>query len=482
MEFNRCLAVNRLELCRDHSTIKYEFYDGPKKDMVSLKALLIQLSESKKSQTFILRGPIRSGITMLMKQVCASWANQYALREFPLVLYIDVKSSDPDATLQDFVQSQFPGVVTKDVWQWIYKRKGKGVLFILDGCESFEGQDFVKSKVIVTCTKHLPFNTGRVNRLELLGLSDAQIAKQAVTSLGPDQAGDLLLYLSENAVIKSLVSTPVYLASVIYVFTHAQPDQLPTTLTQLFAALTYLLALTVSVKELKLPLGFTPQALVQDKELKGLAASQYGAWVLFRNNLTEVVVIQQISQLGFDAMTEVFHLLQLDHFHKAITTKHTPSANTQYFTFTVPLLREFLVALWIHSQSQYEILMSIKYKKFPHLWQFFAGLSNTTAKEIHSLLRDNLRNRTGIVKCLLESAGGDVMNLEPPLVYNIIPDMEKEVCNVHCIVQTCMYPPHTKIDCTLMPVTVWELSRCLAIPCHLLQDNIRFCCVITSLR
>ena len=446
MEFNQSLAIVPVE---------HDARFDLKEEIVSVKDFLTRISEANKS-TFIVMGPRGFGKTVQMKQLCVYWAKQYALREFPLVLYIDAKSTRSNGTLHDYVQSQFPGVVTKDVWQWIYKREGQGVLFIMDGYEGGKDvdADLKLSTIISTCT-HLPSR--------LLGLSDTQIAKQAVVSLGPDQAGDFLLYLSENLVIKTLVSSPVYLAAVIYVFTHVQPDRFPTTLTQMFASLTYLLALNACKKELQLPVGFTPQMLVQYCQETG-------------NQADVTQIIQQMCQLATE--NEVFQLHQQGQFQGAFL--HRSSENSQFFTFTVPLLQDFLAALQIHIQSLDEKLISMSYDEFPRTWQFYAGLSNITTTEFQCLLEDHLEDEMGIVKCLLESAGGDVMKLEPTLC--VTPNLMEEACTVHCIAQSCGCLPHTQYDSydsILELVSVWELSKCLASPCCLL-DNTR--CTITVLK
>ena len=407
------------------------------------KNLLTRLSEAKKSITFDIMGPRGSGKTVLMKQVSAYWAKQYTLREFPLVLYINLKSSDPDATLQDIVQSQFPGVVTENVWQWIEQRKGKGVLFIMDGYEKDQDIGLEMSTNITTSTQFRQGLPSKLCNIRLFGLSDAQIAKQAVTSLGPDKASDFLLYLSENPVIKSLISSPVYLAAVIYVFTHAQPDQLPKTWTQLFASLTYQLVLNASGKELKLPRYFTPH------------------YTEAENQADVDFALQQFCLMGIHVMShEVF---QSTSSHKSFTADYIPPAST---STTVPLLQEFLAAWWIHVHSAN---VSVSYSSYPYIWQFYAGLSDASASRY--LLEDHLDDAMGIVNCLSENAAGEV--IKGPLC-NVI-CIKNELLTVHSISHICWCLPHTTLleikHCILEPAALQELFKYLAPTCCLPNCN-----------
>ena len=469
MEFNRSLAIVPLEQCHYRAS-QYEFFIGPRKELISVKNLLTRLSEAKKSATFVIMGPRGSGKTVLMKQVSTYWAKQYTLREFPLVLYINLKSSDPDATLQDIVQSQFPGVVTENVWQWIEQRKGKGVLFIMDGYEKDQDIGLEMSTNITTSTQFRQGLPSKLCNIRLFGLSDAQIAKRAVTSLGPEHASDFLLYLSENPVIRSLISSPVYLAAVIYVFTHAQPDQLPKTWTHLFASLTYQLVLNASGKELKLPRYFTPHYTVLPRSRHSLKIKTLIKTLFRRHQATEAenqadvdFALQQFCLMGIHVMSH--EVIQSTSSHKSFTADYIPPAST---STTVPLLQEFLAAWWIHVHSAN---VSVSYSSYPYIWQFYAGLNDASASRY--LLGDHLDDTMGIVNCLSENAAGEVT--KGPLC-NVI-CIKNELLTVRSISHICWCLPYTTDPlleikhCILEPAALQELFKYLAPTCCLPNCN-----------
>ena len=480
------------------SASQYEVFDGTEnKDIISSKTLLNRLSQ-KESNIFILSGPRGSGKTVLMKQLCACWAKQYALREFLLVLYINMKSRDPDGKLQYSVQNQLHGIITEDVWQWIDQKRGKDVLFILDGYEEDPAAVGLEmSTNIATCTYFYKNLQSRIKfcSIQLLGLSDGQIAKEVVSTLGPGHASDFLLYLSENPDIKSiLVSSPVNLVAVIYVFSHVQPNQLPTTLTQLFTSLTYLLVLSACEEELKLPDDFNPQMLLVYAEGNSTSlehtakhsALHRPTWIAdapeagIREDVTDA--LQQICQMGFDLMgQQVFQSAQLQHniLYSFFITDHNPPemAFTEPSpTFTVPLLQEFLAAWWILGHIA---RMSVSCATFPYIWQFYAGLSDASA--INDLLGDHLDDKMSIMNCLFENAGGEIT--KRPFCNMIC--IKNELLSVHSISHICWCLEHTinpqleLRDCILEAAALWEMSKYLVSTCCLLQCNH---CNLTVLR
>ena len=492
IQFNRFLGIPR----RKTSLLKESHLhcDSSENTVVMSAKSLLNLIVEIKARVFILCGPKGSGKTVQMKKVCVYWANQYTLREFPLALYINM-TTNTNCTWQESVHSMFYNDgLASDIVQWIEHNKGEGVLFILDGYTHGYEQDktllhnllsadsLTNSKFIVTTTSSVKFILKavcieNVIPLELLGLSDTQIAKQAVVSLGPDQAGDFLLYLSENPVIKTLVSSPMYLAAVIYVFTHVQPDQLPKTWTQFFASLTFLLALSASGKELKLPNGFTTQTLVQCIQERHRHTDDTGC-------LAEVNVLHKISHLSFKMLNRGGLMINQEQFFPEFFTSHdilhTGEGTTrkQCYTFTVALLQEFLASLWIYLKTlnnKNAKLLPRTYSWYPYILQFHAGVSTSATKSL-PLLGNPAHEALSFVGCLYEAAAAGDMNVP------IQPTVCDKVLSAHSIHQICQYASNSCVEfeqCYLEGAAVKELVKCLTVYC---PPNCSAHCAITVLR
>ena len=101
---------------------------------MSMKLVLNKITQ-KENRVFIFKGPPGCGKTELMSRLCNYWARNYGLREYSLVLYVNIWDLHQDCSLQDLINRQFKcsTAVSKEVYRWIQEEKGKGVLFLLDG-------------------------------------------------------------------------------------------------------------------------------------------------------------------------------------------------------------------------------------------------------------------------------------------------------------------------------------------------------------
>ena len=226
--------------------------------VISMKSMLNKITQ-KESRVFVFNGPPGCGKTELISRVCSTWAKCHALREFSLVLYVNIWDLHQGCTLQDMIDRQFTGstVFREKVCHWIEEEKGNGILFILDGfCHTCLLQsplkrrdvlydilsgssNFSKSTVLIATTcldfvKPLPSN---FTQFDILGLSDEQIGRQVIQHLEKTRAVDFLTYLAENPEVGVLVSLPLWLIGSMYICAHVSYDDLPVTWTELYTSL-----------------------------------------------------------------------------------------------------------------------------------------------------------------------------------------------------------------------------------------------------
>ena len=229
---------------------------------LSMKAVLNMVTH-RKWRVYIFKGPPGCGKTELISRVCDYWARHYALREFILVLYVNIWNLHRGFSLQDVIERQFKDstVNNEEICQWIKKKKGHGVLFILDGfcCEYlYQSQlhsgdvlyqilsgssNFSEARVVVAstcCSDIIRYIHCKYIKIEVLGLSDGQIGKEIVQHFDNEGAVDCLSYLAENAEIYALVSSPTYLIATMYIITHIPYDTLPITWTQFYISIVVL--------------------------------------------------------------------------------------------------------------------------------------------------------------------------------------------------------------------------------------------------
>ena len=229
---------------------------------LSMKSVLNKIAQ-RESRVFLFKGPPGCGKTELISRVCRYWARQHALREFSLVLYVNVWDLHQDCSLEDLIDIKFKGdiISSRKICRWIEEEKGNGILFILDGfCREYlyrssltevevlydilsDYGDYSKSTVVVatTCSDFVEPVCQKYIQFDILGLSNEQIGHQVIQHFDTKKAVDFLSYLAENPEIKGLVSSPSCLIGTMYVFAHISYDNLPATWTQLYTSLVVLI-------------------------------------------------------------------------------------------------------------------------------------------------------------------------------------------------------------------------------------------------
>ena len=229
---------------------------------LSIKSVLNKIAQ-RENRVFVFKGPSGCGKTELMSRVCSYWARRYALREFTLLLYVNVWDIYHDCSLQDLIDRHFKGstAFSEKICHWIKEEKGNELIFLLDGfCREYLDQspmhsrdvlhdilsgtsDLSKSTVVIatTCSGFVKPLCYKYIQFEILGLSGEQIGKQVVQHFEKNRAVDFLRYLAGHPEVLSSVSSPSFLIGTMYVFAHISDEMnLPTTLTQWYTSLVVL--------------------------------------------------------------------------------------------------------------------------------------------------------------------------------------------------------------------------------------------------
>ena len=265
-KFNQRLGIvqNAPLLSELDYTSCYEMMDQFPSEIqeLSMKSMLNKIAQ-RVSRVFIFKGPPGCGKTELMSRVCSYWARHYALREFTLVLYVNVWDVHQGCSLRDLIDRHFKGnaAFSEKISHWIKEEKGNGIIFLLDGfCREYLDQSplhsgdvlhsilsgsscLSESTVIIatTCSGFVKPLCYEYIQFEILGLSDKQIGSQAVQHFDKKRAVDFLRYLAGNPEVLASVSSPSSLIETMYVFAHISDDSdLPITLTQLYTSLVVL--------------------------------------------------------------------------------------------------------------------------------------------------------------------------------------------------------------------------------------------------
>ena len=307
------------------------------------------------------------------------------------MFWIDCSQFQDRAMALNRLISQLLPIETQNISKWIMNRRGKDVVFILDEYDEEQSGDvfhnltsrkFLPKSVVLIASTYTP-NRIRVKQFEFLNLTEIQISKQVVKffCFKPLKVEGFYLYLNNNPDMRLLVSSPVYLYTLLFVgnkLLDTHSHELPVTWTELFTNMTlFLLQSTFQ----KLPQIRTPPGSVS--ELPSTVQS----------------FLHELSTVAFENLTaESFHLTLaaarcLGH-GSGFALVHPYSkplchSEKQCFQFSSPLLQQFLAALHVHSlplSKQTELMVHKSELNF--LWQFFAGL---LVSESYDRFR-NLRN------------------------------------------------------------------------------------------
>ena len=368
----------------DYSNCYYDMQDEFPSSVipVSVKSLVNVCTSSDHPRSskscIVIKGAPGQGKSFLLSKLCQYWALGYGMRSITLMFWVDCSQfQNRTATLNQLLSQLLP-IETQDISKWIENKQGKGVVFILDGYDQLQSdgvfhnlasQKFLPKSVVLILSTCIPPEISGVKHFELLNLTDHQISKQVLQFFGfsPSKVQGFYLYLNNNPDMRQLASSPVYLYTLLFVYSelfNISSHELPVTWTELFTSMIMLLLQSAFSK---LPQNKTPPGSVSEQPC------------------TVQLFLHELSSLAFENLTaESFYLTWpaarcLGH-RSGFALVHPYSkplchSEKQCFQFSSQLLQQFFAALHVHSLPLAKQTQLMEHKsELNFLWQFFAGL------------------------------------------------------------------------------------------------------------
>ena len=449
----------------DYSKCYYDIQDEFPSSVipVSMKSLVNACASSahpwSSDLCILIKGAPGQGKSFLLSKLCQYWALGYGMRSITLMFWVDCSQFKSRRMTLNQLLSQLLPIETQDIYKWIMNKRGKDVVFILDGYDQQQSGDvfhnlasrkFLPKSVVLIASTCTP-NTIRVKQLELLNLTDNQITKQAVQFFGfrPSKVEDFCLYLNNNPDMRLLASTSVYLYTLLFVYNKlldTPSRDLPVTWTELFTNMILLLLQSTFSK--------LPQIEITPGSLSELP-------------ITVQSFLRDLSTVAFENLaTESFHLTlpaarSLGHgcgfalIHPY--NKPLNHSEEQCFQFSSPLLQQFLAALHVHSLPQTkQTELMVQKSELNFLWQLFAGLltSESYDRFLISIKTYHKKKMKMLVNCAYEAD----WSCDMPSVFI---DHILTPADIHHIVMSYKFPPDLLNfeQCCFGRATLFHLTR-----------------------
>ena len=364
----------------DYSNCYYDMQDEFPSSVtpVSVKSLVNACTSSdhpwSAKSCILIKGAPGHGKSFLLSKLCQYWALGYGMRSITLMFWVDCpRFFNRRMTLNQLLSQLLP-FETKNISKWIENKKGKYVVFILDGYDQQHSGDifqdlasrlFLPKSVVLIASPYTP-NGIKVKQLELLKLTDHQISNQVLQffSFRPTIMEGFLLYLNSNPDMRLLASSPVYLYTLLLVYNKlldTPSHELPVTWTELFTTMT---------------LQSTVSNLLQIETSPGSLSELPSTVQSFLHELSTVAfenLANESFQLSLPAAKSFGHgsgFALVQPYNKPLY--HSEKLR---FQFSSPLLQQFLAARHVHSlplTKQTELMVHKLELNF--FWQFYAGL------------------------------------------------------------------------------------------------------------
>ena len=217
-------------------------------ETVSIKSFLNAVAK-KEERIFLIKSPPGCGKTVLLRRLCAFWAQGFCLRRYTLVLWLDLKAhptAPSNVSTRTLLSYCLPQGSDLDGIQKRLDRCGADdVLLMIDGVEGqaydqWKLDQVLASSCLTTAPVILTVSSRQTLKLsysqfDLLGLSEDQVLKQVIHHYhDASKAEEFLIYIYETPKIKALCSSPPYLAAVLFMFDKRNTNDPPNSWTQLF--------------------------------------------------------------------------------------------------------------------------------------------------------------------------------------------------------------------------------------------------------
>ena len=408
----------------------------------------------------LIKGARGQGKSFLLSKLCQYWALGYGMRNITLMLWVDCSQFQNRRMTLNQLLSQLLSIETQNISNWIENKRGKGVVFILDGYDqeqssdlfhNLASQEFLPKSVVLIASTCTPPNISMygVKQFELLNLTDNQISKQVLQffSSTPSKAEGFYLYLTNNPDMRLLASTPVYLYTLLFVYSKlldTPSHELPVTWTELFTSMTlFLLQSTFP----KLPQIETPPGSLSELPSTVQSILCKLSTVAFENLTTGSfhLTLPAARSLGHEIGFALVHPYSKPLYH----------SEKQCFQFSSPLLQQFLAAWHVHSLPQTKQAELMVHKsEMNFLWQFFAGLLVSKSYGRFQILTNTYhKNMKMLVNCAYEAD----WSCDMPSVFR---DYILTPADVHHIVMSYKLPPDLNFkQCCLGRATLYQLTR-----------------------
>ena len=428
---------------------------------VSMKALVNACTTSDhpwSSQSCILiKGAPGQGKSVLLSKLCQYWAKGYGMRSIDLMFWVDCSQFQNQKMTLNQLLSQLLPIETQHITKWIMNKRGKGVVFLLDGydqqqsggvfCNLIFRKFLPKSVVLITstCTP----NEISVKQLELLNLSDNQISRQVVEFFksSSSQAEDFCLHLTNNPDLRLLASIPVYLYTLLFVCNNLfdiPSCELPVTWTDLFTHMMLLLLQSTFPKLLQIE---TPPGSLNQLPNTIQSFLSEVSTVAFGNlsSASFHLTLPEAKSLGYKSGFALLHTYSKPLYH----------SEKQYFQFSSPLLQHFLAALHVHSQplTQQTELM-VQKSEINFLWRFYTGLVPDSYDRFQILKNSHKKTVKMLASCAYEADWA----CDLPYIFrdNILSAADMH----HIVMASYKLPPDLSFEqCFLGRAAAYQLTR-----------------------
>ena len=446
----------------DYSNCYYDMQDEFPSSVtpVSVKSLVNECISSdhpwSSESCILIKGKSGQGKSFLLSKICQYWALGYGMRSITLMFWIDCSQfQGKSVTFNQLLLQLFP-IETQNISKWIKNRRGRDVVFILDGYDQQKSGDvfhklasreFLPKSVVLITSTYTP-TIRRIKQFELLNLTDNQISKQVVQffSSKPSKAEGFYLYLTNNPDMKLLASTPVYLYNLLFVcnkLLDTPSHELPVTWTELFTNMTLLL-LQSKLPQIEIPPGSLSELPISVQPfLRDLST------VAFEDLTTESfhLTLPAARSLGHGSGFSLVHPYNKPLYH----------SEKLHFQFSSPLLQHFLAARHVHSLPQTKQTELMEHKsELNFLWQFFAGLLVSESYDRFLPLRSayHKEQMKMLVNCMYEAD----WSCDMPSVFR---DHILTSADIHHIVTGFKFPPDllNLKQCCLGRATLYQLTR-----------------------
>ena len=398
-----------------------------KKERINHHSEIFDYGSSGSQKCVLVEGSPGVGKTMLALKVCQNWAEGEILQEYDLVLLVQLRRFQTQASLslEDLVRIYCEGDHAKSVADVLSKSGGERTLLIFEGWDELHpshrqemsfffdvitADRLPKASVMVTSR---PTATDKLadymdeRHIEVLGFRPKQIA-QYVEQHYPQKADMILKHLDNFPNLKALAHIPLTLSIICKVV--KDEETLPSTLTELYDRYICQVLFQAAQKD--------HTSLVGLEGLEDLPPD-------LRSELKELC---EVALKGLVDRRCVFTQKDLAHSvpssfdgHGLLTTHRVPAkaGESILYQFNHLSIQEFLAAFQIQSLPSQECIQLLREfredKQFQNVWKFLAGITKLKDEAFSETILDTTKksnkSQLFLVHCLFEAHDREICRL-----------------------------------------------------------------------